>query len=63
MALELNPSGRGLLVGFGIALIVGLWLYSSGALLTLVALAVIVTGSLYLLWVLFIRMTRRLAGA
>lgn len=62
MAIEISPSGRGFLVALGIALVLGLWMFSSGAFTTLVALTIIVAIVLFLLWACGVRVSRWFTG-
>lgn len=63
MAIEIQPSGRGILLFFGLLVVLVIGSQTSGALLTLGLLVVIVGVSLYLLYVAGVRVTRYLTGA
>lgn len=63
MALEVEPSARGLLVVIGVVLFILLAMQSSGALMTLTALAIIVAIILLLVWAAGVRLGRFLTGA
>lgn len=62
MAIEVSPSARGFLVALGIVLVLALWMFSSGAFTTLVALAAIVGIVLFLLWACGVRVSRWFTG-
>lgn len=63
MAIELQPTGRSLLVVLGVLVFAFIGMYTSGALLTLGLLALLIGLTLYLAWVCGVRVTRRLTGA
>jgi len=62
MAFEFSPNGRGLLILIALLLTVVIWMYTSGALLTLVVLAVFVGIITLLLWGFGTRLTRWVGG-
>lgn len=62
MAIDISPTARGVLALIVVLLAVGIWLFSSGALLTLVFILAVLALAAYLLWAIGLRITRRLAG-
>ena len=63
MAIELQPTGRGLLVLAGLLVFIVIAMYTSGSLLTLGLLAAIIGLAIYLTWIGGVRITRYLMGA
>lgn len=62
MGIEVAPSVRSLLVVLGVVLTAILWMYSSGAIVTLVAVGLIIGVALLLLWAGGVRVSRWLTG-
>ncbi len=62
MALEFSPNGRGLLILVAVLLTLVIWMYTSGALLTLVVLAIGVAIITLLFWGFGTRLTRWIGG-
>lgn len=62
MALEISPSARGALVFGSLAFILVWWMASSGALTTLLVIAIAVSIVAFLFWALGVRIARWGAG-
>lgn len=63
MSVDIEPSGRTLLVAIALFLVLAIWLFSSGSLLTLLFLAVVIGVAALLLWAGGVRVARWLTGA
>jgi len=62
MALEFSPNGRGMLILIAALITVIIWMYTSGALLTLLVLAIGVGIVTLLFWGFGTRLTRWVGG-
>ena len=62
MAIEIAPTGRGILLVIAIILAVAIWLQTSGALLTLGVIVVAVAVATLLFWGVGARVLRRISG-
>ncbi|MFW5911654.1 MAG: hypothetical protein ACOCQV_02840 [Halolamina sp.] len=62
MAIEFSPGGRGILILVATAVVIVVWLQTSGAMLTLGVIAVVIAIVTLLLWGVGVRIARRAAG-
>lgn len=62
MAIEFSPGGRGILILAAAVVVLLIWMQTSGALLTLGVVAVVVAVATLLVWGIVTRIARRVAG-